>query len=211
MQQFRDLKLIGNPNELSKLVEKIETSLCDGWIRAKDKEAILKNGYNSDQFVFLTPEDNSIPYASLHIDSDENGYLYICNIVPAEKSQLGKKNYNLILEKFLAKFVEPAVKDLDIRIVTTSAEKNINNSMSPELSEKLKRFSVCANKSTGCGHPCDQERFMDFIIQAHREGSLLDDSTLRGLLIDEGWSEYFADDLSSKYCFNRDVLKQYDS
>lgn len=211
MQQFRDLKLIGNPSEQERAIEKITALLCDGWTRAKNKEAILNNGYDLDQFVFLTPKDNSIPKASLHLTFDENRYLYVCNIVPIEMSQLGKGNYNLILDKFLAKFIEPAVNNLDIRIVTTPAEKNIDNSMGLELSEKLKRFSVCANQSTGCGHPRDQERFVDFIIQAHRESSLLDETTLKELLIDEGWSEYFADDLSSKYRFGRDLLKQYDS
>lgn len=154
-------------------------------------------------------KDNSIPKASLHLTFDENRYLYVCNIVPVEMGQLGEENYNLILENFLTKFIEPAVNDLDIKIVTTPAEKNIDNSMSPELSAKLKNFSL--NKSTGIGHPCDQKRFFDFIIQAHRESSLLDESTLKQLLLDEGWSEYFTDDLSSKYCFGRELLKQYDS
>lgn len=211
MQQFRDLKLIGNPNELEKVIEKIEALLCDGWTRAKDKEAKLKNKHNLSQFIFLAPKDNLIPQGALHLTFDENGYLYVCNIVPVEAGQLGIKNYNLILENFLTKFVEPTVSNLNIRIITSLAEKNIDDSMSPKVSEKLRRFSVCANKSTGCGHPRDQERFFDFVIQAHRESSLLDEFTLGKLLLDEGWSEYFADDLSNQYSSGRDLLKQYDS
>lgn len=83
--------------------------------------------------------------------------------------------------------------------------------MNPKLEEKLKCFSGCANKSNGGAHPRDRQRFNDFIVQAHYENSSLDDFTLRELLIDEGWSERHADDLSSKYCFARDLLKQYDS
>ena len=83
--------------------------------------------------------------------------------------------------------------------------------MSPKLSITLKRFLECANMGDGGSHPLDEKRFFDFIIQAHHERSLLDESTLRGLLIDEGWSEHHADKLSSKYCFGKDLLKQYDS
>ena len=167
MQQFRDLKLIGNPSELESVIEKIEALLDDGWTRSRDKEAKLKKYSPSNQFVFLTPKDDSIPSASLHLTFDDNGYLYVCNIVPVEMGQLSKKSYNLILDVFHTKFIEPAVNELDIRIVTTPAEINIDNSMSPELSKTLKRFSDCANKSTGGSHPLDEKRFFDFVIQAH--------------------------------------------
>ncbi|WP_414551610.1 hypothetical protein [Anabaena sp. CCY 0017] len=119
--------------------------------------------------------------------------------------------YNVILEEFLTKFVEPAVQGLEIRVLTSLAERTIDNSMNPELAEKLRRFSNCANKSTGGPHPRDEQSFVELIIQGHQENSLLDESTLEKLLIDEGWSKKYANELSNRYRFGRQLLKFYSS
>lgn len=211
MQQFRDLKLIGSSSELEKFIERIETSLCEGWTKVENKKNTNVVTHRFTQFSFVSPQTHTRLQGRLSLAFDENGCLYVCNIVPLEYGQLEIKDYNSILEEFLTKFVEPTAQDLDIRVVTTTAEKNIDNAMSPELSIKLKRFSECANQSTGGSHPLDEKRFFDFVIQAHQENSLLDESTFRELLIDEEWSEDHADKLASKYCLGRELLKQYDS
>jgi hypothetical protein len=46
------------------------------------------------------------------------------------------------------------------------------------MSQLLKIFSGSANKSSGRTHTFDQIGFFDFIIQAHSEKSLLDETTL---------------------------------
>lgn len=211
MQQLRELKLIGNSSELENFVERIETSLCDGWKKVENRKNSILVEHRFTQFSFVSPPTNTRPQGRLSLAFDDNGYLYVCNIVPLENGNLGIKNYNSILEEFLTKFVEPTAQDLGIKIETTAAERNIDNSMSPELSITLKRFLECANQSTGGSHPLDEKRFFDFIIQANSESSLLDESTLEGLLIDEGWSEDQADKLSRKYRFGKDLLKHFNS
>jgi hypothetical protein len=133
----------------------------------------------------------------------------VSNIVPEELRELSKDQYNAILEEFLNQFVEHAAKGLDIQIITTPDERSIDNAMSPEMSHLLKQFSAAANKASGGTHPLDERRFLDFIVQAHHERSLLDETELIGLLLDEGWSNSHAQKLSSKYCFGRDLLKRY--
>lgn len=81
--------------------------------------------------------------------------------------------------------------------------------MSPEMSKLLKQFSDAANKSSGGTHPLDEQRFFDFIVQAHEEKALLDETELRKLLVDDGWSSRHAQELSSKYSFGRDLLNHY--
>jgi hypothetical protein len=81
--------------------------------------------------------------------------------------------------------------------------------MSPEMTELLKRFLNLANKSSGGIHPYDQRRFFDFIIQAHNENALLDESVLNGLLVDDGWVKDEAFELSCNYRFGRELLNRY--
>lgn len=209
MKTFRDLKLIGSVDEQGKLLEHIERSLKDGWIRDREKETELKLSNKLEYKIFACSKQSSRPAAALFFIADENNYLYVCNIVPRELGELGIEKYNALLEEFWSKFIEPAAKDLDVQIVTTSAERTIDNSMSPEMAQLLKSFSAAANKSSGGTHPCDEKRFFDFIVTAHEESSLLDESQLSGLLIDDGWTSEDAFELSCNYRFGRDLLKHH--
>lgn len=209
MKSFCELKLIGSFSEQEKLIEQIEQNLCGSWIRDRDIEAEFQSRHRVDYQIFVRQKINSEPTVALFWTPDENGYLYVCNIVPKEVGELGVEDYNVILEEFLTQFVEPSAQNLDVRIVTAEAEKTIDNSMSLELAGKLRRFSNLANKSSCGTHPCDQQRFFDFVIQAHLEKALLDESTLKALLVDEGWSEEYAYELSMKYDSGRELLQQF--
>lgn len=212
MKDFSDLRLIGNSSELEKLIELIEQNLCDGWTRGKDNEIKLQNCSKVDYQIFTCSRTNLRRSAALFLTFDNNKYLYVCNIVPNEKgtSDLGIDGYNSILREFQTKFIEPIAKDLEIRVIVTPPELNIDNVMSSQLVANFRQFSDAANKASGGTHPNDEKRFFDFVIQAHTEKSLLDESTLRKLLIDEEWSEDHAYNLSIKYDFGRDLLKHYE-
>ncbi|HEY9873251.1 MAG TPA: hypothetical protein V6D12_07430 [Candidatus Obscuribacterales bacterium] len=211
MKAFRDLKLIGSASEQKRLIDLIEQQFSNGWTRdrEREREANLKSQLGLNYIIFTCSETVSRPAAGLCFIPDENGYLYVCEIVPQNIAELGKDSYNAILEEFLTQFIEPVAKGLDIQILTTCGERTINNAMSPEMSQLLKRFSAAANKSSGGKHPLDERRFFDFIVQAHNERALLDETELSGLLVDDGWSSEHAQKLSSNYRFARDLLNHY--
>ena len=91
--------------------------------------------------------------------------------------------------------------------------------------DKLKAFCNGANKSTGSSHPCDQERWFDFICQTVDDGMMFDYSTLADFLQDESywgkkdpgflgvmgsfaWDEEHAYQLAAEY-ENACILLQY--
>lgn len=208
MKIFRDLKLIGSANEQEELINRIEQNLRNGWLRARDKEAQFKSEVRRDYRIFVCSETSSRPEVVLFFHRDQNGFLYLGSIIP-KGGELGKDDYNAVLEEFLTLFIEPVAQGLDIQIVTTPAERTIDTPISRELAQLLKYFSVIANKSLGGTHPLDEQRFFDFIIQAHLEESLLDETELDELLVDDGWPEHYAFELSCKYRFGRDLLNHY--
>lgn len=208
MRNYRDLKFIGSLSEQDKLFQLIEEKLHDGWIRDKNKESDFKDK-NSEYKIFIRSKVDHLPSCALFLTPDNNSFFYVCNIAPEEELESPVENYNTVLEEFFVKFVQPSVDNLDIRVIFSEADKTIDNSMSPELADKLKRFSGAANKASAGTHPLDQERFLDFIIQAHLESSLLDESTLDELLKDENWSSKDALELSIKYNFGRKMLKRF--
>ncbi|MFN6385865.1 MAG: hypothetical protein ACK400_17490 [Pseudanabaena sp.] len=208
MKVFRNLKLIGAASQQTRLIDLIEQQLSNGWVRDRKREAELKSQHGYDYTIFTCSKTASRPAAELSLITDKNGYLYVSNIVPKELGETSEDQYNAILEEFLNQFVEYAANELDIQIITTPDERSIDNAMSPEMSQLLKQFSA-ANKTSGGTHPLDKRRFLNFIVQAHNERSLLDEIELIELLLDEGWSNSHAQNLSSKYSFGRDLLKCY--
>ncbi|WP_283756401.1 hypothetical protein [Roseofilum casamattae] len=206
--------MIGSSQEQKNAIALIERNLKDGWstepeMATQTTSRFLPRG-GKKYIVFSCSANTSRRAATLWLIPDENDYLYVCNIVPSKGGHLSEDEYNVILEEFLTKFVEPAALELNIQVITTPSERTIDNAMSPEMSELLKRFSDGANKSSGGTHPYDERRFFNFIIQAHQEKSLLDETKLCGLLMEDDWSEEDARELSSKYCFSRDLLNHYE-
>ena len=207
MKTFRDLKLIVTISNQEKLIDLIEQQLSDGWIRDRERE-LKATQFKSDQIIFTCSKTDSQPIAFiLFFITDKNNHLCLSNIIRQDGKENSVDDYNAILQEFTTQFIEPVTKELNIRIITTPPERTIDNTMSPEMSQVLRQFSSTANKA-GI-HSLDELRFFDFIIQANQEKSLLDETELSELLIDDGWSHEKAEELSSQYRFARDLLNHY--
>lgn len=91
---------------------------------------------------------------------------------------------------------------------------------------KLTLFCNAANKSTGSSHPCDEERWFDFICQTVDDGRVFDYDTLSKFLQDEeywgkkekgflgvigqfAWSVENAQELASEYDNYVRILQYY--
>ncbi len=131
MKNFSDLRLIGSLSKLKKLIERVEQNLCDGWIRARDEESRLRKSTLVDLRIFVCSSTNSRRAAALFLTFHSSKYLYVCNIVPNEEGtgNLEIDSYNSILREFQTKFIEPIAKDLEIRVIVTPSELNIDNMM----------------------------------------------------------------------------------
>ena len=213
MKDYPDVKIIANISEQKELIEKLEKNFkSSGWGRnlEKEKEYILKYPDIGDCFIFTCSNTESRPAAELSFHRDENGYLFVSNIVPEDTEYMDTNTYEFILEEFLTKFLEPTAQSLNIEIIVVPSERNIDSSsMSPEMAQLLKKFLSMANIADGGTHLCDEERLFDFIIQAHNEKSLLEEQVLKGLLIDNNWPEMQAQKIVSKYLFGKDLLNYY--
>lgn len=201
MKTYIELKLFGSSIEQEKLIKLIEKQLSNGWVRDRKRE-ISRTGVG---FVWFTySEAKSRPSVGLAFTSHKDGYLWLCNIVSLESKSLNIDQYNSTLKEFLTCFIEPAAKALEIEVRKNPCELTIDNAMSPELAKLLRTFSDSGNK-TGL-HPLDEKRFFDFIIKAHQEKSLLHESVLGELLVESGWPDDQALELSCNYRFGKDLL-----
>jgi hypothetical protein len=209
MDIFREIHLRGSTEQVDAVVREVEKSLTAGWTRDAKQESRMRSMSSPDDatFCFTCDQAGKRPAATVFLMKRASGTFKTYNVVPHKLHQLSHAQYNGILEEFFRRFIRSAAERLGVEAELTDDKVDLENWMSPEAAEKLRRFSMSANKSTGSAHPSDQELWMDFIVAAQRERAKIDPATLRRWLVEVGdWPEEVADDLASEYEFGKDIL-----
>lgn len=210
MRIFRDLYIFISEMKENEYITTIEKSLDNDWYRLIDEEANLSKLAGFKYYCFLCKESQHRPEACIALTRASSDKLYVANIVPKKTSELVYESYNNILEEFTFKYVKPAAEKLGVEIELTSDEETLEDWVSKDTEKKLRTFSACANKSTGSSHPCDQQRWFDFIISAFNEKNKLQSDYLQRWLIEEsGWTEEKAIELVIEYEFGIALLEHF--
>lgn len=223
MKIFRELYFRGNPDQLQNFTNDIRKYVASDW------EYGRSDRYGSS-WIYFDYSGDKVDNARVCISTGE--YIQQCelkvnNIVPMEKNQLSIEEYNAVLQKFYEDIIIPyTASNHEVYITEPSSDEfNPLTVISHEALRKLEAFCNGANKSTGSSHPCDQERWFDFICQTVDDGKIFDYSTLADFLQDESywgekepdcpgamelsaWDEEHAYQLASEY-ENACVLLQY--
>jgi hypothetical protein len=209
MEVFRDLYVGADTDQMATVVEQIERSLPPGW--ARDRE--MEGGIESDPFAapltycFTRNEEGRLPGATLFLAQKDPETFYVPNIIPVVRGQLSRQEYNSLLEEFYEHALRPSAEQSGLTTRLTRTDVGLDHWMSPATAEKLRTFSARANKGTGSSHPMDRERWNDFVLSAHQDGSRMDASILMRWLIEvEDWSPEVADQLAIEYAHGRELL-----
>lgn len=212
VQVFQDLYL-RHPMGSKRIRSALLQAASRRWIHSDLKEESIRDtagGHLVDVIAFERTATEGQPGVTLWMFEDGEGYK-VSNVVPINQGQLDVSGYNAALVDFASTVVSPIIKSSGIELVLTSADQTIEDWTDPATASALKRFSSLANKSTGRSHPLDEERWLDFIIAAHRGGGPLDSEQLSRWLIEvERWSDEIAHELASDYSMGMDLLNRYD-
>lgn len=189
MQIYKELFFEGNKQVLDIFSSEIYNYFPKEWIRPQEEPFL-------DDYVRVDYIGNKVPKAEVLIyygaDSWREGTIRVNNIVPLEKSQLSIDEYNQILDLFYVDVVVPYCEQHSDIIVTgpSSGRFDPSDYITEEALKKLRLFCNAANKSTGSTHPCDEERWFDFICQTVEDNRMFDYDTLYRFLMDkEYWGE----------------------
>jgi hypothetical protein len=208
MEVFRDLYLHGDREQVAAVIAEVERSLTGGWTRDSVAEEGMRSLMaGSVTYCFFCTREAGRPGARVFLAEKEAVLFYVSNVVPYQQHQLSYREYNAILEEFCERFLLPHAERAGLRVELTATQADLSNWLSPPVAERLRKFSLCANKSTGSSHPSDRERWNDFVVAAHRDHSSLDAYTLRRWLIEvEGWPPEVAARLALEYEYGRELL-----
>ena len=147
------------------------------------------------------------PYASVTLSYEEGkNYIWLCNIVPCQTTELSHAQYNEILDQFYREVVDPIRQTLDC--TTTSGTFTGSEIMTSGSWKLLSCFNALANQTSL--HPSDNKTWHRFVISVFHNDKDLDSTTLGRILHEElGWSEDKALQLVVRYEDEIDLLREY--
>jgi len=200
MKVFRDLYIRLNGAKVEDLIEQFTAQCGDHWHRALDREKDA-GSIGEKAFSFEHTAGDGLERAGLSLFQKEGDTWYVPNIIPLDRSELSHDQYNKILENFLDTIVRPSIAGLPVTAELTGDVLFLKDVVGEDVAALLRKFSVLANKSTGSSHPCDRNRWFDFLIAVQRKRIPLDSDLLIHSLVEDAWSEDRAHDLAIEYEF----------
>lgn len=211
LEVFRDLHLRTRSASVS-IRDQILSQVKAPWRHDAEREQGVKSyALKQEDVIALVREPvDEIDEAGLVLWQEEDGYR-VANIVPRNVGELGITKYNAILQDFVDRVAQPAATAGGFIVDVTSSLQTLEDWMAAAPAASLRRFSNLANKSTGAGHPKDQERWFEFLIAAHHTSAHLDSDRLARWLSEvEGWPSDTAHELAIAYEFALGLLQKYD-
>jgi hypothetical protein len=182
-----------------------------GWARDRSKDEEMKRtGGNGAWFTFTLTGHMTLPSAFLFVTQKGSGTtLYVPNIISPARDRLDYDEYNQILKSFAESVLTPLDAQNVIEFSLSRMDLELAAQLPKDVYDRLRRFSVAANKKTGSSHPLDQERWMDFLVASDEARVLLDSHTLARWLVEvEGWKNEQASRLAEEYEFGRELLQR---
>ena len=224
MKTYSELCFFGTENQILKFKKDIPKYVTSDWRYKTDKNAI------TEYLTFTYVGENEENAMVCICDSKYNGEpcYRIVNIVPINTDELSMEQYNHLVKLFYEDIVVKYEEfHQDIRIEgPTSDVFDPCDVITETALKKLKSFCNMANKSTGSSHPCDQQRWFEFICQTIDDDRTFDYDTLANFLQDEtywgskkdagigvmgqfAWSPDKAYELAAEYEAACNILKYY--
>ncbi len=176
--------------------------------RSKDEE-MKRTGGAGAWFTFTLTGHHSLPSTFLFLTQKALDTLYVPNVISPARDRLSYEEYNEILRSFCDGVLVPLQKQNTIGFSLNTTDVDLSVQLPREVYDRLRRFSLAANKKTGSFHPLDQERWMDFLIASDQAQVSLDPHTIARWLVEvEGWESEQASRLAEEYEFGRELLQR---
>lgn len=206
IEVFQDLTLTSSAGQRSALCEALSRNAMPPWRHAEEREREFSKT-SREYLAFQRASADNLAASGLTLCEQADGY-EVVNIVPLEDGELGISGYNDVLNDFIKRVVNPAAQELRFDVTLTPRKQSITDWTSDEVASALHTFSVCANKSTGTGHPADRKRWFAFLFAAYATNTKLDTEFLSRWLVEaEEWPPDIAHDLVDRYQYSMDLLR----
>lgn len=210
IKTFKTCKFDLNGLDADEFIDNITNCLPSDWERDREREENIKPAATGvgTYYCFTIIEGNKLemPVSTVYLISRSGQDLKVANITSSVVSELGVDRYNVILSGFYD-IVRVLNSKVDVHL--SSGQEDLEDWLSPESAEKLKRFSNSANKA-GL-HPSDNERWFDFVISTvEKDDDRFTSYELKLWLKKEGWyDDEVVMKLGESFDNGQDLLKYF--
>ncbi len=214
MQLYREMITRGEPTQVSAMMDEIERRLPEGWKRDREYEVSYREREASSRriYVFKSEGIDGLPAVTVFLPEREPGTEFGSIVFPPGMSRLSSEPNNAVIERFFTEFARPCAGATGASVELTPDRFDERHWLSEAAVEKLHLFNRLANKGLGGALPADHERWIDFVVTAHRDRTDLPAHMLRNWLVEDGgWDFDDADRLAGKYSFGNEVLSYVES
>lgn len=204
---YQELEIWGPRKLLESTITEIEGLLKEGWVRSPDLEDKNPIGapLNRVLYCFSCDKRNQRLAADLWLQYKDDGTLYVSNVIPTEK-RLSVEQYNLIVEDFYKRFVQPVAQKFGLE---NSFFKPVFNFVI-DTGQDFNLFPNLTDQSASMTRPFDQQQWLSFLVSAHIKKADLNTEELAAMLIRKGWHEDTIADLIQEFEFAKTLLTFYD-
>lgn len=209
MKTYGELQVRLNRLTPDEFGDRAEAAATNGWARDHSKDEEMRGSGDGTWFTFTLAHHPVLPPAFLFLTQKSPGLLYVANIISPARDRLDYDEYNAFLKSFCEDVLSRVQPPNAIEFDLTGTTIDLATQLPPEVYQRLRTFSVAANKSTGSSHPYDRERWMDFLIEAVEAHAPLGPHALSRWLVEEGqWDPEQASRLAEEYEFGRELLER---
>ena len=210
MKTFGELSVSLNGLSPEKFGELAEVAASNGWTRDRSKDEEMKRTGGGAWLTFTLTGHPNLPPAFLFLSADKaTDKLFVRNIISPARDRLTFDEYNEILKSFAEAVLARVKAQHAIDFNLSGMDVDLSAQLPKDVYDRLRLFSVAANRKTGSSHPLDQERWMDFLIASDKATVTLDSHTLARWLVEvEGWESEQASRLAEEYEFGRELLQR---
>jgi hypothetical protein len=212
MKTFAKLAAKGQSAQISALAEALDSAMLQTsrWRRETTKERWMRERGGAPLRCYA--RDPSVDRPGVLVWLDVSGdTLRITNITPRQAGSLDVGAYNAVVREIyevLAPIVQ-SMGSLDVQF--DDGEDALRKRVSASVARLLEDFAHGANRETGADHPADRDRWLEFVLASHREGSELGGELLARWLREEHQFPYdVAGRLADEYEHARELLTRYD-
>jgi hypothetical protein len=210
MRMRNELTVRGEPSEVAKLVERIESAEPDGWRRHREIEGRLWRppGAEPSTYCFATPIGSGWPAAYLLLERSVSRGLEVSNIIPVDREPLTDDQYNRILDRFQEEFLGPIADGTGVEAKVQPFRVKLEKILSPDSMDAFQGF--CRGVGKGVLGPVDRRRWSHFVTQVYIDGTTLDSEELDWSLREAGLDEAQRRQLIERYEEGLSMLVHYD-
>jgi hypothetical protein len=210
MSHRNELTIRGDPAALARFVQVVEASLADGWKRDQAlEERARENGLGrTGARCFSCRAEGTRPAAAVWLVPRGPDELHASNVVPLETTRWDQEKRDRILEEFERTFAAPAMALADVTVRLAPERATPERALAADAARRFRAFLEAA--PTPALRREDWRRWQAFVIQAHRDGTVVEEEDLDRWLGEAGWPDEPRRQLTSAFYAGRSLLQAYD-